>query len=142
MKYIILLLLFSVVNCREMDNLYNMIKSDSDVYNGYLQEYVDFLYEKTPGYIHNCFDDLPISQMDTLSETKTEYLDYLSRVNNTQFICTRNLQFVKSDKMQKFKYRYNKELGLLWGRKKHIRCGARDLSNLILRCIAMEYIKK
>ena len=142
MKYIFLLLLFSVVNSREIDNVYNMIKSDHRVWDGYLREYVEFLYRNTNGTIYNCFDDLPMHRMDELSKTRTQYLNYLKNANNTQFVCTRNLGIVKYKEMKQFKYRYNKELGLLWGRKKHIRCGARDLSNLILRCIAMEYIKK
>jgi len=141
MKYI-LLLLFTVVNSREIDNVYNMIKSDSGIWDGYLQEYVDFLYSRTNGTIYNCFDDRPMAEMDLLSESKTDYLNYLESVNNTQILCTRNLQLVKFKEMEKFKFRFNKELGLIWGRKEHVRCGGRDLSNLILRCIAMEYIKK
>ena len=145
MKYIILVLLtsgcmaFNGFNT-EMANVYNMIKSDDKAWN-VASPYTKFMFDPIRPTVQNCFDDHTIEYMDKLSENKNDYLQYLRNVNNTQFICTRNINIVKFKEMEKFKYRVIPELGLVWGYKKHIRCGGADLSNFILRCIALEYIK-
>lgn len=141
MRYILLSLLCLCVYGREMDNVYNMLREDRYAWSQ-TGEYVDFLFARTKGRLKNCFDDHTMDYMNQLSENKDFYLDYLRSVNNTQFICSRNFNIVKFEGIKKFNYRTIKELGLVWGRKKHIRCGGRDLSNFILRCIALEYIKK
>jgi hypothetical protein len=128
---------------REIDKIYGMISAEN-LQDDQFKLYLDFV---TAGHlendhpIQNCFDDYNMQHMDLLSEKQDEYLEYLKKVNNTQFICTRNLNIVKFKEMEKFKYRVIPELGLVWGYKKHIRCGGIDLSNFILRCIALEYIK-
>lgn len=141
MRYLILCLLCLYAYGRELDNVYDMIREDKDAWTQ-TGDYVDFLFARTKGKLKNCFDDHTMDHMNELSEHKDLYLDYLKSVNNTQFICSRNFNILKFDGIKKFKYRTIKELGLVWGRKKHIRCGGRDLSNFILRCIALEYIKK
>ena len=136
MKYIVLFLSLVCANASEYRNLYDMIQSDSDA-----NAYARFLYSDNNKQIENCFDDHTTEYMDKLSENKNDYLNYLKDVNNTQFLCTRNLNIVKFKEINKFKYRVIPELGLVWGYKKHIRCGGIALSNFILRCIALEFIK-
>ena len=141
MRYIILCLLCECVYGREINNVYDMIREDKDAWSQ-TGDYVDFLFARTKGIIKNWFDDHTMDYMDQLSENKESYLEYLKVVNNTQFLCSRNPDILKFSDISKFKYRTVKELGLTWGRKKHIRCGGIDLSNFLLRCIALEYIKK
>ncbi len=136
MKYIVLFLSLVCANASEFRNLYDMIQSDSDA-----NAYARFLYSDNNKPIENCFDDHTTEYMDKLSENTNDYLNYLKDVNNTQFLCTRNLNIVKFKEINKFKYRVIPELGLVWGYKKHIRCGGIALSNFILRCLALEFIK-
>lgn len=150
MRYILLFLLGCTSGCMatgminfyhtEMINVYNMIKSD-DVAWGMTSQYTEFMFDPHRPTAQNCFDDHNMEYMQELSEKQDDYLNYLRDVNNTQFICTRNLNIVKFKEMEKFKYRVVPELGLVWGYKKHVRCGGADLSNFVLRCIALEYIK-
>ena len=147
MKYILLFLLTSGcmaynngLTDTEMVNLYNMIRSNDEAWN-ITSHYTEFVFDPYRLASQNCFDDHTLQYMGELSQKPDEYLEYLKHVNNTQFICTRNLNIVKFKGMEKFKYRLVPELGLVWGYKKHIRCGGADLSNFILRCIALEYIK-
>lgn len=133
-------LLVSMAYATEMINVYNMIRKD-EVAWGQTNQYVNFVFDPMRPRLQNCFDDHTIEYMEKMSEKQDDYLQYLRNVNNTEFICTRNINIVKFKEMEKFKYRVIPELGLVWGYKKHIRCGGADLSNFILRCIALEYIK-
>lgn len=146
MRYILLFLLGCTSGCMaftentEMINVYNMIKSDEVAWK-LTSQYTEFMFDPYRPTAQNCFDDHNMEYMEKLSEKQDDYLNYLRDVNNTQFICTRNLNIVKFKEMEKFKYRVVPELGLVWGYKKHVRCGGADLSNFVLRCIALEYIK-